>query len=891
VGSLVNRNGIILDGIALPRPSERLEAHVNQYIDTAEVDELARPYWTGLGDWRQADFAPTRRVKLGRLYWPTGASRFAIGRFLASEAQLDLMRRDANISVSNPNLPLNLTFDDGQDPSPGKRSFTTPMFLLPSTPFIEWTGNDGPKGYYLVTVVDERYWWWRTGAKIDSATDWKSFLNSIATALNVMFTFSEDDLPEEYLSPSANLAGVYEYLPLLFDAALYSIQRRLVRGLDGTLTIQDPSSAIDAVNDLFDDNRDRREFGGIYRTDTVSPHQELSLLVPNKFRVRFRQQPTRPSPFTPTTYTSYTKNLADLSLDEYANIKPKDAEKIFQSDAIAINQAGSGADDNADDLQKLTTQLASDWYLWQTADMHSVYGGILPWDTEAMSDFVEYDGYAMRTFIRRAPLDDLASRVHHSPDPDLPYVSRRFPAVITGRTPTGAQSGMSYASSDYLWAYSWQAVGIAAGGVTYPGSAPYPYASSGKANASTMQVGIGDGTGGGNNTVPSESGATSGSVVLNLIVTIGLGAPTTYSATITSSMNATSMLAAIQAVAPAAITLGAVIPNEQVPGVPGLVGGLILSYTAGSGTSASLVLGTNTLQPSTATNVAVEISGFSVPVGRVVQMEKQVDGPAPTITISKTHAGDGSTHTTWTATIANAVDGSWEPYFDGHHNPSSVVAQGATASVVQSDFNSYFSPATFTVSGSDGGPYTIVCTSDNKDHNLRGNGQNLIDNGVYGFSASYLGPRMTYVPAAGTSGGQISNADSRGPNSGGFSSSLHLIATGSSPGNDSQLGAFGSVSTVPIDGANNIFPGCPNGAVSRFGNVPIPTDGSPNGLTFQVDNQGFPYLYLPGYAPATPTNWNTTPTTLPNAIDRLAVYCILLQARVNALDSAGTSKP
>lgn len=410
----MNRNGISYGGIALPRPSPEMAVAVERFIETAAVDEMIRPYWTGLADWRGADFAPTRRVPLGRLYWPSGASRFSLFRTVASEAQLDSLRKTVTTAGSQGVVPLDLIIDDGQDPG-GTRFVKTKMYMLPSTPFIQWAGNDTPKGSYLVTLVDDRYWWWRKPANIDvSGMKWSDLLTAIGNTISTTFrnqagvAITADDIPEDYLFPSSKLTSSYEYLPLLLDAALYSIQRRLLRGLDGSITIQGPDDAATAVNALFVANANRREFGGIYRTDATSIHQELTIAVPRQVRVRFPLQTLAPT----LSHTSYVAPLASLTLEEYDGITPRDGDKVFHTDAVALNTTG-GPDDNAIDLQDLTNQLASDWYIWQTQDMASVYGGIIPWDKESMSDFVEYDGYGMRTEIRRAPINDLSMKVHH----------------------------------------------------------------------------------------------------------------------------------------------------------------------------------------------------------------------------------------------------------------------------------------------------------------------------------------------------------------------------------------------------------------------------------------------------------------------------------------------
>lgn len=823
----MNRNGVSYGGIALPQPSPELAAEVNRFIDTMAVDEVMRPCWTGLADWRGADFGPTRLVKLGRLYWPTGASRFSLFRTVASEAQLDAIRKKALVSSSQGVLPLPLVIDDGQSID-GSRAVNPPMYMLPSTPFIQWadsdTQKDAAKGVYLVTLVDERYWWWRKAAsiKVANGMKWGDFLKSISDALNVTFTF--DPIPDAYLNPSSELISAYEYLPLALDAALYSVQRRLLRGLDGTLTLQTPSDAGNSVQDLFEANADRREFGGVYRMDATSTHQELTLSVPKRVRMRFPQQASNPNAIP--TYTSFTTTLAGLALDAYANITPKDSDKIVHSDVIASSTNGTA-------LQNLTTEWASDWYLWQPQDMASVYGSIIPWDTEAMSDFVEYDGYGMRTEVRRAPINDLAIKVHHGSIPST-TTSKEFSAAITGVSWTGHNPVFDSTPADnyYLWQYSWVAVAIDGTGgphlvaITAGANAPYP--DSGTAPAGIPLL-IADDLGAGDlpATLTFSSAASGGNYVLKMQVST-----TTYSATISSSVqDATALQTAINAVLPGGG--GGSVLCVPMPGAAAHI-------SSAGGPVTHFGVNSTALTPSSGTNYAVETTGVALRVGTVVTMRKQTDGPTPSVTIVKTATGNGtSTHTAWTVTLANAVGNTFEIDFDSKIDPSQTVVFNAPANSgtgnMQGNLNTYFSPATFTVSGSAGGPYTVTCTSDFKDHNLYADASGLLDNGIYSCTAPVLGPRETVYP--GLSGGGTVDIDSRGPHAGGISTALHMI----------RSDFFGNLSSVPVDG-------------SRLGTV---------GAVINIDKGGFPFV---GVSPwdGTSTHFSGAPTDLLDAVKRLA---------------------
>lgn len=353
--------------------------------------------------------------------------------------------------------------------------------------------------------------------------------------------------------------------------------------------------------------------------------------------------------------------------------------------------------------------------------------------------------------------------------------------------------------------------------------------------------------------MPAANGATGGAFKLKLIVTVGMTVNTYTTANIAFNAVVADAVAALVAVEPAGVTVtGYVRPGGR---------GLITAAAAGP-TLTSIVIDSSTITPSTTINPAIETSDFAVNVGRIVLMKKAADGTPPTDTIVKTVTGNGtSTHTAWSVTLANAYGGSRIPIFDGVKHTATTITYNASAATMQTALNAAFTPATFTVSGSDGGPYTVTCTSDFADHDYDEDADGLLDSGVYEFSAPYLGPR--YGPGLSDFG----SPDLQGPNAGGFNTTLYLIG----------LGELNDVYSVPVDGG---FAGSSGSGYSSRRYLAIDLDGNPLFTNFLL------------YEPTTPTDWAATdPDNVTQALDRLAAYVGALEARVAILDGGTNVKP
>jgi hypothetical protein len=219
-------------GVDLGHAPAALAKWIARSVPPAWVWEFPETWWnsrdTGLVGFRPPP--PRRPIQVNRLWWPSGASRFAVGHFLADQGQVDSIR-DVCYAVDEGTgletyVAAPLLMNDGEN------EIETDLWLLPARPLQQID----TEGLYLLTLVDERYFWWFRAASIsviEGTTTWDNLYGQIANALGVPITV--DEVPAAYLTPSSLLALKYEPLPTLLDAVAFSVGQRITRALDGTV--------------------------------------------------------------------------------------------------------------------------------------------------------------------------------------------------------------------------------------------------------------------------------------------------------------------------------------------------------------------------------------------------------------------------------------------------------------------------------------------------------------------------------------------------------------------------------------------------------------------------------------------------------------------------------
>lgn len=196
-------------------------------------------YWQIHG--RPRDIEP----KIQSLRWPRGASQWAVGRFLCTDAQLTRIRQYVHGGTAYRAAPLVLTDERSH-------TTTTSLYMLPARPVHQIAGE---RQLWALTLVDDRYFWWERrgtvnvtaaiyddkGSVIVAGTSWATLFARLGTLLEVTITISPSITSYGYAATM--LAGRYDPLPLVLDAAAGMVGRHVVRALDGTVSLQATAAA------------------------------------------------------------------------------------------------------------------------------------------------------------------------------------------------------------------------------------------------------------------------------------------------------------------------------------------------------------------------------------------------------------------------------------------------------------------------------------------------------------------------------------------------------------------------------------------------------------------------------------------------------------------------
>lgn len=279
--------------------STRYRQLIERYISPKDIwDNFpAVEYLNALGPVLPYRDQRLRPIKLGSLWWPQGATRWATGHFLATDKGVAAMR--AALGYDLPNFILNpapLILSDGNttitanmwmlpprplfqnpmNPAVSATNSTVPLtkWLLPvsynSFPLDALGNTTEPPGeqLYLLTFVDDRYMWWQKSSTVSlnpGTTTWASLFSQIGTNLNVGIT--TDTISADYGTPGDFLLPYLQFLPVVLDLAAFAVGQRLVRALDGTVSLQNATTAMTSVDTQLATVPNPAMGGGIFAFD------------------------------------------------------------------------------------------------------------------------------------------------------------------------------------------------------------------------------------------------------------------------------------------------------------------------------------------------------------------------------------------------------------------------------------------------------------------------------------------------------------------------------------------------------------------------------------------------------------------------------------------------
>lgn len=234
------------------------------------------PDSAGIGDW----------------YYPYGASRWSVFRGVASSSMVKAMLAQTSGGRTGlfkmkavPSAPNNLP-DASYD-------LQTQMHMLPARPLGEVAGTFD--GLYLVTLVDERYYWQGSAVSLQVSQDstWADLIDRVAEALDADITYSAIEVAYGKPEPDSQLWCNDEPPGLILDSIAYSLGRTVCRLLDGTYVLRkgDESAALVRTNRGQLNKVVRLAGGDVFASGTKLPVGDLNksrdAAVPAIVRVSF----------------------------------------------------------------------------------------------------------------------------------------------------------------------------------------------------------------------------------------------------------------------------------------------------------------------------------------------------------------------------------------------------------------------------------------------------------------------------------------------------------------------------------------------------------------------------------------------------------------------------
>lgn len=361
-------------GTPLPILSAAQTDGLNIDLDPRFIWEWAERTWpaSGLAFAGFRGALPRQHARVGSLYWPGGASRFAVGHYVASEPQLAQIRT----WLDGPGEGVgDLAIDDGAN-----TITASAMAMLPARPIyrvVSATFNaPSPSGLYLLTLVDQRFFWWFSYAQGIEGDSWPTLYSDVASALGV--EIAVDEIPAAYADPPAGLLSPSTSIPLLLDSIACLCGQKIVCQLDGT--VQAINASTGASRFLSNIALAARLTGDVFDMAGGSG-ADLTRGLPASATVVFGQGAGE---------TALTIPLADVTLPPAAGATGYPGTKVLRSVFLG----------DAPDRQSLANQWAQDWYTWEAYGVDAVYSGAVAWDMDGVAELLEFIADDARVALR-----------------------------------------------------------------------------------------------------------------------------------------------------------------------------------------------------------------------------------------------------------------------------------------------------------------------------------------------------------------------------------------------------------------------------------------------------------------------------------------------------------
>lgn len=243
-----------------------------------------------LGSTATPDPQPNPELPIGSFYYPFGAGRWSVFRMLATSSQAAAML--SQTATGGPGEFVMQCTPSSPNPA-NSYNITTEMYMLPPRCIGETAGS--VDGLYLITLVDDRYFFQSTPATLRpiQGSTWTSLLQDVAQGLGITLTIPT--IPDVYGLPAADsqLWANLENSAQLLDALAYNVGCQVVRNYDGTYVLQNPTQSQAIVSSNRGDPMTvvRLAGGDIFSSGTQLPIGDLTparnTVVPTHYNVVF----------------------------------------------------------------------------------------------------------------------------------------------------------------------------------------------------------------------------------------------------------------------------------------------------------------------------------------------------------------------------------------------------------------------------------------------------------------------------------------------------------------------------------------------------------------------------------------------------------------------------
>lgn len=362
----------------------------------------------GLPQYNWPDAPP---LCINSLYWPTGASRFARGLFLATY--------DTMLSVTGHGNSLTLKLGDDA----ASKTIETSVYVLEPRQLAAY----GLGELWLIPVVDVRYWWQRLPVPdpgVGYSTTWANLFATIDAETGI--DVEVDEVDAAYLQPCKNEWNrKYGSVGEMLDAAAASVGQRIVRDLDGTVrSVAAPDSAPSLPPGS------QAVAGG----SVGNAHHD----APFEVEVAFRR-------------VKYFGQLSDEQVHSYTNEATVNNAGSYihtvYGAACADFSSGGLTPDNNTELAALAAKIAEDFYAWRDYRFGYTLAGVVNWPLTGLEDAIvwefgkqDHGGELLaQTRVWSLPAD-VAVDTNAAGDPDIFIIEPRQWAVLQGAMSQGGSA-------------------------------------------------------------------------------------------------------------------------------------------------------------------------------------------------------------------------------------------------------------------------------------------------------------------------------------------------------------------------------------------------------------------------------------------------------------------